>query len=485
MSKTSIKPPAVERKLRDRTLTPPAPPRRGRPTSTLGLRQADEGWTIRPRMPDGRRPELVVAAPGATEALARDRVAAWLERRPEMVAAYMAERSAAEGAPPPSPDVATVQSFGEDWTSGRLVERFGEVDGLRRVKASAYSDRKRLEREVYPRIGKRPIADVTTVEINEVLGALPAHLAHETRTQYRKLLSMLFRLAERPAGLRPHGSNPVTHASRPTPTSSSKLFLWLRPDEVLALLACASIPIARRVAYALGAYTGLRKGSLLSLAWRDVDTAHAVVTARKTKTGHPVTFAVEASLVRLLVAWRAHLGEPRGDVLVLPPDALYWQRRGKERAAVVLREDLGAAGVKRELLFTADPEVEPIRFHDLRATFATWAKRAGRDDGWITDRTGHTDAETLALYTRAARELADLQIDPFPSLAGAVPELAALEPAGPEYGRDLDADRRRGALDRWRRRRSPPRKPKGPETLTVSEPVGASGFEPPTPRPPV
>src|SRR6185436_19414385 len=85
------------------------------------------------------------------------------------------------------------------------------------------------------------------------------------------------------------------------------------------------------------------------------------------------------------------------------------------------RADLRAAGITREVLFTKAPNVEPLRFHDGgRATFVTWAKRAGKSDGWIADRTGHLTSSMIERYTRAARTLEDLKIEPFPELAEAL-----------------------------------------------------------------
>ena len=60
---------------------------------------------------------------------------------------------------------------------------------------------------------------------------------------------------------------------------------------------------------------------------------------------------------------------------------------------------------------------------DLRATFVTWARRAGKDSGWIQDRTGHLTDEIMRRYDRGARSLADLQMQPFPDIADAIPEL--------------------------------------------------------------
>jgi hypothetical protein len=46
------------------------------------------------------------------------------------------------------------------------------------------------------------------------------------------------------------------------------------------------------------------------------------------------------------------------------------------------RCDLKAAGVKRAALDSDDPNIDPLRFHDLRATFVIWARRAQMTDAW-------------------------------------------------------------------------------------------------------
>jgi hypothetical protein len=60
----------------------------------------------------------------------------------------------------------------------------------------------------------------------------------------------------------------------------------------------------------------------------------------------------------------------------------------------------------------------------MRATFVTWARRAGKGTGWIADRTGHLTEEVMRRYERGARMLADLKYQPFPDLSEALPELS-------------------------------------------------------------
>src|SRR5262249_26649402 len=45
-----------------------------------------------------------------------------------------------------------------------------------------------------------------------------------------------------------------------------------------------------------------------------------------------------------------------------------------------------------------------LRFHDLRTTFVTWAKRASKSAGWPTARR-HVTSQMSARCTRAARSI--------------------------------------------------------------------------------
>ncbi len=47
----------------------------------------------------------------------------------------------------------------------------------------------------------------------------------------------------------------------------------------------------------------------------------------------------------------------------------------------------------------------------------------GKEARWIADRTGHLTPSMLVRYTRAARTLADLDLEVFPDLRGVLPDL--------------------------------------------------------------
>jgi integrase len=170
----------------------------------------------------------------------------------------------------------------------------------------------------------------------------------------------------------------------------------------------------------LAVYTGLRKSSLYALTWGDVDFEHGTLTSLKSKNDLPQMFELQTSLAKLLALWFEYQGRPKPKAAIV--SLVDCDERG-DREGEMLREDLTTAGINRQSLHERKPNSSPIRFHDLRATFVTWAMREGRGDGWISDRTGHLTPEMRTRYARAARTLLDLNYQPFPDLSEAIPDL--------------------------------------------------------------
>jgi len=382
-------------------------------------------YWVKVSLPDGTRPRYrlcgeVCSCLTMSDAMLSERCAAVSERERARVSAELAaeEKSRREKR-------LTVEQFGEQWTSGQLFETHGEINGLKE-KASAKDDAYRLGGYVYPVIGKKPVADVTEQDIEQIMReaqsrakkiATKKQLRPASRFQLYQCLRRLFDLSVRPGRLRE--SSPVPSHVRPN-KGKPKLFAYLYPAELLTLLKCKTVPMGRRVLYALAVYTGLRKGSLLALTWGGIDFENGTLTSLRSKTGLPQLFEIPESLLDVLSRWFERCGRPSKTARIVRDVGVR-----AEREAEALRDDLKAAGVKREALVGAElaENVEPLRFHDLRATFVTWAMRQGKGDGWISDRTGHLTPEMRARYARAARVLADLKYEPFPSLEKSIPEL--------------------------------------------------------------
>jgi len=404
-------------------------------------------WYGRIELADKSRPWIPLGS-GMSREKALEKLAALVERGDEtgQLEAYVG-RLRAGMAPRRSrpPTVATtgssVRELTTDWTSGKLYEQYGAVNRLRPI-ASAKINAWTLAKHALgvrtrgargPEFGDLRVAEVTPDDVGKVMAALPRDQAAQSRLHMYQRLRRVFDLAEYPCRLREEGTNPVKRYMRPE-RDEDKLYCYLYPSEVLALLASAKIPLGRRVLYAVAVYTGLRKGSLYSLRWKGIDFEHGTISALRVKGkrrdgdggdagGRPIFSRGDPSLMVLLRAWWIRCGRPEdGNVI---------REVGLERhhdEAQVLRADLRTVGVTRAILFSDAANVEPLRFHDCRSTFCTWARRAGRSDAWIAERTGHRLSGTMIdRYTRQAQTLEDLDYDAFPDLSVAVAEL---RPAG-------------------------------------------------------
>lgn len=346
----------------------------------------------------------------------------------------------------------TVRELGEAWTSGKLLKTHGAVNGLRPM-SGGYIMGTTLGKRAYkvktrgpnagPDFGDLPVTEVQHTDIARIMAEQKG--AASTRNHVHNYLARIFSLAEIPLGLRPVGSNPVSRAYR-APADEDKHFNFLYPPEVMALLRGTNakgdtvIPLGRRVLYMLANYFGWRKGTLYAFRWSGIDWADGTVSVTKQKgarrldagedddpgdeQGTPIFFVASPDVLAVLRAWYEHCGKPEADTPVVR-DLWTARQRANHDEAMVIRADLKACSVRREILFSEAHNVQKIRFHDGRATFCTWARRAGKDDAWTKQRTGHTaTSKMLDRYTRMAVTLADLDYEPFPNVTEAIPELA-------------------------------------------------------------
>ncbi len=337
----------------------------------------------------------------------------------------------------------TVRQVGEAWTSGKLYETFGAVDGLSPRK-SGYIDGKTLAKHVYgvktrgpngPDFGDLPIADVSNEDARAVMGAQrPEDQALQTRRHTYARLRQVFDFAELPLKLRREGTNPFTKRMRPRKVKGvdiTKDLAYWYPSEAVQFSGCTETPLGERVFCAVAVGSGFDKGTLLAPSWADYDAANRVLRVVRPKVGKTVFVRANPPwLFDLLDAWRELSGAPAADAPrellqaapIFPADVMGC-RRGRETD--VLQASMDRAGLDRAALYETTDHAQRMRFHDLRATFETWARRAGWDQRDIDARTGHASKAMAERYDRGARSLAELQEVPFPNLALAMPEIRA------------------------------------------------------------
>jgi integrase len=129
--------------------------------------------------------------------------------------------------------------------------------------------------------------------------------------------------------------------------------------------------------------TGLRRGELFNLRWRDVDLGRAMLTvegegAKSNLTRH-VPLNTEA--VEVLKTWRSKPA-PAPDTFVVP---------GAEGARL---EDIK----KGWLPLIKAAKVDAFTFHDLRHTFASKLVMAGVDLNTVRELLGHADLKMTLRY---------------------------------------------------------------------------------------
>ena len=196
----------------------------------------------------------------------------------------------------------------------------------------------------------------------------------------------------------------------------------LSPEEVLRFLDAAK-DTDYYVYFATLLYTGLRRGELLALRWRNLDLRRATLTV--VETGHKLsdgryiikepktpqsrrTVSLPASLVELFKAyradqelWRIHL-----EVSLDPDDFVFIRPDGRpinpNAVTLAFRRVIKKGGLKH------------VRVHDLRHTHATLMLKAGVHPKVVSERLGHANIGiTLDTYSHVLPGLQEAAAEKF------------------------------------------------------------------------
>ena len=176
------------------------------------------------------------------------------------------------------------------------------------------------------------------------------------------------------------GDNPVAAVARlREPRHGVR---YLTPDEEARLLAELSPALRAIVEVAL--HTGIRRGALFGLRWRDVDFATGLIRIPEdlSKSREPYYVPMNARIRPVMVAQRP--------TVIPDPHALVFPKRdGTQRKDV--RNAFNSACERAD--------IEHFRFHDLRHTAAS---RIVQNGGTLLDAAQHLGHRTLAMTQRYA-----------------------------------------------------------------------------------
>ena len=274
----------------------------------------------------------------------------------------------------------------DTFTVAELAERY--MEGHVKMHCNAHTQwiyAGSLRNHILPALGAKEVASVG----REDVAALHYGMRETPRAANRALmvLSKMLKLAEA-WGLASPGGNPCRHVLR---YKEGRRERFLTEDEYrrvgVALRELeAGGPVQARAAAALRLImlTGCRVGEVLTLRWSDVDRKSGELRLRDAKTGArmvpltPAALEVLAGIKRVRRSpWVFPGGKPDRHLSQLTTS---W-RRVRERA-----------------------EVEDVRIHDLRHSFASRALAVGLALPMIGRLLGHTDIGSTARYAHLSRE---------------------------------------------------------------------------------
>lgn len=267
-----------------------------------------------------------------------------------------------------------------------------------------------IEAHLLPRFGDERIEDVTPAMIEGWRATLGAALTSRTKNKLLVVLHGVFRRAQSVWGL---PLNPVAGIEKYRQRSSGDIDVF-SPEEVLALVRAASDEQDAAI-YLTAAFTGLRRGELLALRWRDVDVAGQAISVRASYAGEQLTTPKSGKVRSVpmapdVAAALAALG--RRERWTGDDDLVFVGATGHYLDGSALRRRYTAA-LRRAGL-------RPLRFHDLRHTFGT-RMIAKADIRRVQEWMGHADVQTTMKYLHHAPRDDD---------AALVAEAFRAEPAG-------------------------------------------------------
>ena len=351
-------------------------------------RQAGPAWYAKYRLPDGRQVQKKIGP--AWTGRGRPPAGFFTKRTAEAWLRDALQRAREGDAPAPRGETVTFATAAREWLRYVADERGVKPSTLRSYRSS-------VEAHLVPAFGSRPIDRITTGEIERWRSGLDA----SARTKNKLLVELhgIFRRAQKAYGLR---RNPAAEVEKLRERRRVDLEVY-SPEEVHALVRAAGSEQDAAI-FLTAAFTGLRRGELIALRWRDVDfAAHAIrvtssyaggrLTTPKSGKARTVPMAPEVATALARLAERRRW--------TADTDLVFCGQLGGYLCGSALRRRyvaaLGRAGLRQ------------LRFHDLRHTFGTRVI-AHADILRVQEWMGHADVQTTMRYLHFAPRAEDAAI---------------------------------------------------------------------------
>jgi integrase len=267
--------------------------------------------------------------------------------------------------------------------------RYAEHD--RGCKPSTLRDyRSNLNAHLLPAFGSARLEEITPAAIDQWRASL-TELSNRTKNKLLVVMHGVFRRAQHVWGL---PLNPVAAVEKHPQRSSGDLQVF-SPEEVWALVRSATSEQDAAI-FLAAAFTGLRRGELLALRWRDADFGGSLIRVRASYAGGKLTTPKSGKVRSVPMA----------------PDVARALARLGEREWWTGEDDLvfvgetggyldGSALRRRYTEALKRAGLRPLRFHDLRHVFGT-RMIAKADIRRVQEWMGHADIQTTMGYLHYA-----------------------------------------------------------------------------------
>ena len=293
------------------------------------------------------------------------------------------------------------------------------LDGLQLAPSTVASYRKNVRLHVAPYIGSVPLSGVTPVILTKLYRDLEKSgradkqggLAARTVRYIHTIVSAALRDAVDGGQL---SVNPAAKAKPPSArdAKSPEMHPW-NSVQVSAFLAWSKNNSGLHPAWHVLAMTGMRRGELLGLRWKDIDLDKCVIAVRRSATlvrvkgeGASVTEGPTKGGTSRVVdidpetadVLRAHKKQRGGLALVLaqPGSLVFGDVEGRHRQPEHFSRTWNQT-VRRAIRDGVD--VTEVRLHDLRHSMASLWLGSGEPLKVVSERLGHASATvTLTIY---------------------------------------------------------------------------------------
>lgn len=333
-------------------------------------------WRAKYRLPDGRQVHKTIG-PVWTER-GRPRAGSFTKRGVEAWLREVLEQARAGVLPGM---VRTGVTFA-DACSEYL--RYVEHD-LDRKPSTLGDYRSVIRAHLLPAFGSMRLEDVTADRIEGWKGTL--RMSNRTKG---KLLTVLNGVTARARRLHRLPVNPMADGEKPRHRRATAIEVF-SPEEILAVVRAADSEQDGAI-YLTAAFTGLRRGELVALRWRDADFPAQRVRVSGSYAGGRLT-TPKSGKVRSVP-----LAPAVAEALARLGQREFWTSEDDLVFPGVVGGYLDASALARRYrtaLKRAD--LRPLRFHDLRHTFGT-RMIAKADIRRVQEWMGHADVATTMKY---------------------------------------------------------------------------------------